>query len=149
MVLFFSKKQVTLFSMLINCQSIWCNIASYSVNKNKIAWKKSDCKLRIFEWWMKIDRRWRIGFQERQSRSAGTVRRTEWTREESFDYSGSTVYQKTFVETESEAERNFADKKEKSIWDFPTKSLQNTLTVSNGGRHETRTHDLCRVKAAL
>ena len=72
MVLFFSKKQVTLFSMLINWQSIWCNNASYSVNKSKIAWK---ILIANHNFWImnQIDRRWRIGFQGKAIRNILTV----------------------------------------------------------------------------
>ena len=49
----------------------------------------------------------------------------------------------------NDAERNFAEKKETSILDFPTKSLQNTLARPNGGRNRTRTYDLHDVNVAL
>ena len=39
-------------------------------------------------------------------------------------------HQRLGMQTPSEVERDFANKKEKSILDFPTKSVQNTLTVS-------------------
>ena len=45
-------------------------------------------------------------------------------------YNNMRPHQRSGMQTPSEAERNFADKKEKSILDFPTKSVQNTLTVS-------------------
>ena len=53
--------------MLINWQSIWCNIASYSVNKSKIAWK---ILIANQNFWIinQIDRRWRIGFQRKAIR---------------------------------------------------------------------------------
>ena len=51
MVLFFSKKQVTHFSWLINRQSIGYNNAWFSVNKNKIARRDLIAKPQYFEWW--------------------------------------------------------------------------------------------------
>ena len=43
--------------------------------------------------------------------------------------------------TPNEAEGHFADKKEKSILDVPTESVQNTLAASNGGPCRARTSD--------
>lgn len=99
----FSKKQVTLFAMLINWQSIWCNIASYSVNKSKIAWK---ILIANQNFWIinQIDRRWKIGFQGKAIRQVLLARPHRIRRD---------------VDS-SEAERNFAEKK-RVFWTFQQK----------------------------